>query len=349
MKFMIYFPVLVLATTLGMDLVSAETKGNSPHLEPFHIAKSDAEKILDSIIHLTGKDANMYAYALGLPWYDAKKNTGYSRLFTKNFLRVAAKAELDAVKENCSGEYRDDDICGLDYDIFTCQESTSEKGYLYRTKEDNGQMAIIYYLWVGESIEEDRTFYKLIKDGGNWKLDGIDCGNGVKFNMGLVPTKTKSKSSIEDPFHFARSDAEKALDGMIRRAHKDHNIFEYVLGTPEYDAKKDTGYSRLFTKTFLQTVVKKQSDAVKKECAGKTDEGIKCSQPISPFACSQDFSIPGHRLRTIKNDGRKALIFYEWVGNRPVIGKTLYRLVKVRGIWKLDDMDCGDGDKFNMN
>lgn len=166
------------------------------------------------------------------------------------------------------------------------------------------------------------------------------------FFVNLISAETKN-TPPQESFHVAQSDAENALDGILHLYNNDNNMHRYVLGTPEYDAKKDTGYSRLFTKSFLQTFAKKQSEAVKNECDSKYDD--KCRHLFSPFVCSQNFSSPGYTVQTMKNDGRKALIFYEWLGNTPKIAKTLYRLVKVRGEWKLDGIDCGDGTKFNMD
>ncbi len=183
MKLMSCFYVLFIATTLGISLSSAETNDKSPDREPFHIAKTDAEKALDDILRRADKDGNMLEYVLGTSGYNAKIDPGYSRLFSINLLRAVAKAESDVVKRYCDGKYRDDDFCGLDYNPISCIQDSSEEGYRYKTTEDDSHKAIIFYQWVGYDPNKARVFYRLIKDGGLWKLDGIDCGNGAKFNM----------------------------------------------------------------------------------------------------------------------------------------------------------------------
>ncbi len=194
MKLKTYLSLLVIATTLGISLASAETKAKSSSQGPFHIAKSDAEKVLDEILRRADKDRNIFDYVLGHPWYDHEKGTGYSHLFTKNLLRTLAKEEAEFVKYSCDGKYLEGELCGFDYSPITCAQDFSEQGYIYWTKKDNGHKAIIYYLWsLADKTEEffpgsditdkNKNFYKLIKDDGHWKLDGVDCGNGAKFNM----------------------------------------------------------------------------------------------------------------------------------------------------------------------
>ena len=183
MKFMTSLSLLVIAVTLSVGLASAGTKRKSPPQESFHVAQSDAEKALDDILRRYNTDHNMFAYVVGRPWYDAKKDTGYSLLFTKNLLQAVAKAESDAVKDSCGGKYIKGELCGLDFNPITCAQDYSEDGYLYRTIEDDGHKAIMFYLWAGHKPSDARTFYRLIKNGDHWKLDGVDCGNGDKFNM----------------------------------------------------------------------------------------------------------------------------------------------------------------------
>jgi hypothetical protein len=173
----------LIAVALGADLASAETQSKPPTTqESFHIARSPAEKALDGIIHRAEHDGNMFHYVLRTPYYDAKKDTGYSRLFTKEFLRAAAKEEADLVKKSCGGKY-EDDICGHDSDPILCAQDFSESGYLYRTITNDGHKAVIYYLWVGDNPDNFKTFYRLVKIGNKWKLDGVHCGDGLKFNM----------------------------------------------------------------------------------------------------------------------------------------------------------------------
>lgn len=182
MKFLISLSLALIVATLAVGFASAETESKLPDQEPFHIANSDAEKALLDIIRRAIKDDNIIKYVLGTFRLEETKDNIYSRLFTKNFLRAAAKKESDLVKRSCDGEYRIDEICGIDYNPISCAQDFIDEGYLFRTKEDNGHKATINFLWT-PFIDKGRRFYRLIKDGDHWKLDGVDCGNGAKFNM----------------------------------------------------------------------------------------------------------------------------------------------------------------------
>ena len=184
----------IIVALFNTGLSSAETKGKSSTLEPFHFARSDAEKALAEILRLYTNDSNMFYYVTGRPYYDAKKDTGYARLFTKNLLQSVGKADSDLIKLEPDGKCVEGYLCGLDYDPIFCAQDSSDNGYIYWTTEDDGHKAIIYYLWSwGDKTDEffpgsDKTyeskkFYRLIKDDDHWKLDGIDCGDGTKFNM----------------------------------------------------------------------------------------------------------------------------------------------------------------------
>ena len=182
MRLIISLSLLVIVAATG--LASAETGGRSLSKEPFHVAQSDAEKALDEVLRGNNQNRNMHYYLLGTPWYDAKKDTGYSRMFTKNFLQALAKAESDLIKLEPGGKCVEGDLCGFDYDPIDCSQEGSDDGYLYRTIEDDGHKAIILCLWVGYDPDKAETFYKLIKVDDHWKLDGIDCRRiGTKFNM----------------------------------------------------------------------------------------------------------------------------------------------------------------------
>ncbi|MBI5427493.1 MAG: sel1 repeat family protein [Nitrospinae bacterium] len=182
MKIKIALLSLMLITALGVGSASAEAKSKPSAPEPFHVARTPAEKALDDILRRADQDKNIFHYVLGTPFYDAEKDSGYARLFTKNFLRAAAKKESDAVKRSCDGKYTGE-ICGLDSSPINCAQDISESGYLHRTMEDDGRRAIISSMGVDFAPEEVKTSYRLIKDGNRWRLDGVACGGGGEFNM----------------------------------------------------------------------------------------------------------------------------------------------------------------------
>jgi hypothetical protein len=96
-------------------LVSAATAAEAGSSDAFHAARSVPEKVLDEIIRRSDKDDNLFYYILQRPGYDATKDSGYSRLFTRRLLQTWANAEAELVKQDCGGKYVDGEICGFDY------------------------------------------------------------------------------------------------------------------------------------------------------------------------------------------------------------------------------------------
>jgi hypothetical protein len=137
----------------------------------------------------------MFEYILGRPWYDAKKVSGYSRLFTKGFLRVMAKKQSDAVKEECGGKY-DDGICGFDYNPITCAQDYSDSGYLYRTVEDDGRKAKIMYIWTGSAIR---------------------LGNLYKYGRGVQQDSAEAETLFRSAANRGHQGAQLEVENLGRR------------------------------------------------------------------------------------------------------------------------------------
>ena len=180
MRFKISRPLLLVAAALvSIAFVAAQSAAE----EPFHAARSAQEKALNEILLLSDRDDNLFDFVLKRPWYDAKKDKGYARLFSKGLLAAWAGAEARAVERDCQGKYIDGEICGLDYSPITCGNATSDKGYRFRTMKADEREATVFSRWTGQEAKADGPQYQLVKEGGGWRLDGVDCGNGAKFNM----------------------------------------------------------------------------------------------------------------------------------------------------------------------
>jgi hypothetical protein len=174
--------LLPLAAACAAAMSSASATEAGPR-QPFHAARSVPEKALDAIIRRSDKDDNMFNYVLKRPGYDATKDAGYSRLFTPNLLLAWAHAEAELVKQDCGGKYLEGEICGFDYSPITCAQDSSDSGRVYRTIEATDDAVRIAYRWGGRGAPAEGPRYRLIKDGRDWKLDGVDCGDGVTFNL----------------------------------------------------------------------------------------------------------------------------------------------------------------------
>jgi hypothetical protein len=153
---------------------AAASKAQPAH---YHAPQTEAEQALDKVIHLD------MTVTCGL-WPALTKATGqYATLFTPQLSHAVANADQKLVQLNCGGDPTKG-VCGLDYDPLTCAQDYPPAPILYRTisvKESNE--AIIGYAWGTGNTDQGR--YRLVKVGGTWKLDGIECpavGND-KFNM----------------------------------------------------------------------------------------------------------------------------------------------------------------------
>jgi hypothetical protein len=176
---LILFVVLLLALPTAW---AAEIPAGEP---PFHPPQTAAEKALDGIFRLDTTDENLLPFAIGEPWYDPAKDTGYARHFTNPLLKAWRKAQAKLAQADCGGKYEDGQLCGFEFDPIICGQDYPDV-FLYRTTKSSKQETIITYTWsqsVEEGIEIDGPLYRLTKDKGDWKLDGIDCGTGGKFNM----------------------------------------------------------------------------------------------------------------------------------------------------------------------
>jgi hypothetical protein len=170
-----------LISCLGLACAAGPALSGSP--EPFHAAHSAPEKALNEIFHRSDNDDNLSEFVLKRPWYDAKKDKGYATLFTQSLLAAWASAEAQLVQQDCQGKYLDGEICGIDYSPITCGNATSDKGYVFRTKQADDRSAILFSRWAGHEASGEDSQYRMVKEAGSWRLDGVDCGDGAKFNM----------------------------------------------------------------------------------------------------------------------------------------------------------------------
>ena len=89
------------------------------------------------------------------------------------------KAERALVQQDCGGKYRKDEVCGMDFDPITCSQDSSPN-YLYHTILDLGPKVVIEYAWPNEN--KSAAVYTLVKQQDGWRIDGITCATGDKYN-----------------------------------------------------------------------------------------------------------------------------------------------------------------------
>ena len=152
--------------------------------EGFHYPSTSAEQFLDLIIPLEGgtRNAELGWYAEGVPWRDTRKDVHYARLITPGLREAISREEARLVKKNCDGKYIEGDNCSFDANPIICAQDYAEEGVLFRTEKTGSNMAIIAYRWA--DFPQIFGTYRLVRDGGIWKLDGIRCHDSTMwFNM----------------------------------------------------------------------------------------------------------------------------------------------------------------------
>lgn len=148
-----------------------------PALAAFHSPQTEQEQMLDKMLRASETDGDALAQLLGRP--GAKGHLDYSQILTPKLIAAIRKAERALVRQDCGGKYRKDEVCGIDFDPVTCSQDTSP-GYLYHTILDLGPKVVIEYAWPGQTAST--AVYTLVKRADGWRIDGITCATGDKYN-----------------------------------------------------------------------------------------------------------------------------------------------------------------------
>lgn len=168
-------------------LFTAGCAAASPGKTTFHPPQTEAEKALNNIFERdrTG-DLNMYAYILGRPDYKPEDDPGYNKLMTSSFIQATREKERQLVRDNCAGEYREGETCGIDIHLPVCGQDMTDLGFAFQTTHETPTESYIRYVWL-EHLKDAEPYgkpdIKMIKSNDRWLLDGLDCGHGYTFNI----------------------------------------------------------------------------------------------------------------------------------------------------------------------
>lgn len=146
----------------------------------FHQPQTEAERSLDAILQLSGKEPESSWFAVEAPWRDKTRDILFQSLFSQRLRDSWVSAERKAVRESCNGAYIEGEICGIDIHPITCSQDSNEI-YMYRTSSSSPGSAIVEYRWP-QTTKTIATF-RLLRKGNGWMIDGIDCIGYLKFNM----------------------------------------------------------------------------------------------------------------------------------------------------------------------
>jgi hypothetical protein len=107
----------------------------------------------------------------------------YLKHLTTPLATAILVAEARAVKESCGGVYKKGELCGLDADPIICGQDFPDR-YLFRTTQATGSLAVVEAAWPPDAGKppERSGAYRLKLDGGAWKIDGISCAAGDRYN-----------------------------------------------------------------------------------------------------------------------------------------------------------------------
>jgi hypothetical protein len=147
-------------------------------------------------------------------------------------------------------------------------------------------------------------------------------------------------------FHPPLTEAERVLDGMIKRAQSEEAMAKYLLRSQgTYNVLGDD-YGKLYTPGLMQAWSETEASMVYSNCGGDYRTGQTCGIDYNPVTCS-NFKYDEYHYRTDADaDPNSAVIAYRLPEGRQII--ATYYLVKRDGAWKLDGIDCGLGNDFNL-
>lgn len=164
-----------------------------------------------------------------------------------------------------------------------------------------------------------------------------------------LPAPAQAGNSV---FHPPLTEAEKALDAIFEKdRHNDANMYAYILGRPDYNSAKDTGYAHLMTAAFLHAVRQQEKDQVRTNCQGQYREGEICGIDVHLPLCGSDTSDIGFLYHTMRQSETVAYISYIWAEdkeNAALTPSSQIRMRKEDGVWKLDGVSCDNTMNFNM-
>jgi len=166
----------------------ALTAGTAAAAPAFHAAQSAAEQALGRILKA---DENPPGHVDPTGAVNHRPRTTpppgapYLKYLTAPLATAILVAEAAEVRANCGGVYKSGELCGMDSDPIVCAQDFPDH-YLFRTTEGGGGRVIIEAAWpadpAGGGEQTTSGAYRLTFSGGVWKIDGISCAGGERYN-----------------------------------------------------------------------------------------------------------------------------------------------------------------------
>jgi hypothetical protein len=165
----------------------------APH---FHPPAIEAERALNRILVRGDRESDrllnqnpkrgdrvdrMFYFMTGREGGRKKYGSLFAADFSREVIDSIAGLERKWVKEDCNGKYRNDEICGFDYNPLNCAQDSPPYGYFFAVETQGDGQAVIAVSWGENDTLAGR--YRMVERKGHWKIDAIDCSEGDKYPL----------------------------------------------------------------------------------------------------------------------------------------------------------------------
>jgi hypothetical protein len=154
----------------------------------FHPARSAPERGLERILKADEKPPGHIDPTDGAaghrPLTRPPPGAPYLRYLTRPLATAILAAEAGEVKVSCGGVYKSGELCGMDSDPIVCAQDFPDH-YLFSTSETGPNRAVIEAAWPPDpagAAPAASGAYRLTLSGGAWKIDGVACAGGDRYN-----------------------------------------------------------------------------------------------------------------------------------------------------------------------
>ena len=148
----------------------------------FHPPVTPAERALDATLKAADADDSVLDNLLqGRGERDYRPTVDYRSSLTAALLAAIRKAERDMVRRDCGGRYKSGEVCGLDYNPITCAQDRIGQRFVATMSDAAGHSRIVL---ASAPHGPGHATYVMVEEAGAWKLDGVSCSAGSRFNTG---------------------------------------------------------------------------------------------------------------------------------------------------------------------
>ena len=161
---------------------------------------------------------------------------------------------------------------------------------------------------------------------------------GAASSLAGPPVGDDSAKPAAGRPHPAATEAEKALDKLLRLSEKRYGLVAAVLSRPG-GGKGDAALAgELTTVRLRRDLAELERKAVRDNCKGRYVPGEICGLDYNPLTCAQDESDAPYSYRTTAGAADQADIAYSWPG--AAAPSASFVMVREAGAWKLDAVKC---------